>query len=194
MKFMALALFTLALALTLPRSSGAGDQAVTAELTLSHGPPVRGLRLTLSANQDEYSEDTPVHLVVTLENVGGEPAELVNAAHADLYKFDIQVPKVVISMKDDLSDRAPLTLRGQAGAVAAQRGGRGNKVTVLRPGQSVGLEVQSLNRLYDMTLAGTYRIVVRRELKMPASGKQVAITLESNPIEFRIGKKAEVKK
>ena len=136
------------------------------------GKAVEGFRLSVSTETNIFQVGATVTLHVTFKNVGEEAKGVNLNSAAD---FDITV------MLPDEEGMAPLTLRGkhwqESNLEASQFGG------LMEAGQENRFLID-VDRLYDMTQEGTYRIWLSRRVHKRGNPREFA-TLISNTIEIR---------
>lgn len=117
--------------------------------TSKWGKVTAGCRFSATARESSAEPGQPIYLDLELENAGNAPVHVMSAELFEMYRFRVCLP----NGKD-----APLTLEGQRRQLA---GGFERSHFELRPGETTK-GVVLLNRLFDMTLKGEYRVEVSR--------------------------------
>jgi hypothetical protein len=135
---------------------------------IAEGKTVGGLRLSAGLSAAKIESGTPVDVELTLTNATDVAIRVPALFEFDTIGFSVVLPN---------GEQAPLTLRGSRLAVVAPL--RGQIMPMLAPGASEVHTVR-LNRFYDMSLYGKYRVVAR----IPIS-KDVSV--ESGNLEFNVG-------
>jgi hypothetical protein len=158
--------------------TAADQEAPTAqdEKAVQWGPETEGFRLSIAIDQDEFTPDQPVFLRVTLKNVGPEEVQVEKIGSIRSYKMAVLLPRT--------EKQAPPTLRGKRLLESP-----------LAKATSFGLAVNEeatdtvhLNRVFDMTLSGTYKVTVKRMVpKRDGSDEYTYVT--SNAIKITIKEK-----
>jgi hypothetical protein len=114
------------------------------------GPATEGCRISLSFDKTEYDFGESINLSATVQNVGREKLQVEGNQLRFPYRFEFYGPK---------SEETPLTLWGQA---FMRTHGGSQSQQILSRGETRTDTFPTLNRAYDMTLAGKYSIVVHR--------------------------------
>lgn len=120
------------------------------------GPVFRGLRMSSSVERARCQTTQPITLEVVIKNTSQEVVFLGGAA-LDYASFDIAVS--YIGGGQSQGGRVPLTRYGQK--LFAVFDAAKNPPVELKPGEERPYRF-ALNRMYDMTLAGTYSVAVNR--------------------------------
>lgn len=120
---------------------------------INWGEVTNGCRYSVRTDQKEYHYSQPVHLLMTLENIGDGPVYVLLANVSQMYRVDLRLPNGELS---------PPTLEGLRQSQSFATG-----IQILDPGKTAYDSIPSLNRLYDMTLAGEYSLTVYRRLILP---------------------------
>jgi hypothetical protein len=147
--------------------------AVENEKDVQWGEEVEGFRLSIAVDEDEFTPDQPIFLRVTLKNVGSDKIQVEKVGSIRSYKMAVLLPRT--------EKQAPLTLRGKRLLESP-----------LAKATSFGLAADEeatdtihLNRVFDMTLSGTYKVTVKRMVpKRDGSDEYTYVT--SNAIEITI--------
>jgi hypothetical protein len=153
--------------------SGAQIPPSATEESVPWSTAVDGMRIRIRADADSYGVMEPITLRVEIHNVGGTAR---GVARADVLK------DYIVEVTGPDGQKTPLTLWGR-NQEKQHRGGSAI-MTVLEPGQSSS-DSAVINRKFDMTLAGTYRIRVRASIPdSDGSGKWV--DLASNGLDVGV--------
>ena len=143
------------------------------------GEVVNGCRLGIRFDKKAFSPGEKIRLRIVLKNFGDAPVNVPTSTS----QFGQRTPKIVVKLPN--GKKAPLTLEGKR-IVRRPSSGR---LDVLNRGESRTLRVEPLNRIYDMTLAGDYKVVVRWML----AGEDSFVTVSSAPVELRISRERTVR-
>jgi hypothetical protein len=139
---------------------------------LEWGPPSGWCRISASVDKPEFKASENVYITVVVRNASAAPVPY--AAHPFAPDVDYHVTS---------ADGKPVPLtayghgRKDAIAVASSR------TEQLAPGEAVVYEIL-LGRVYDLTLAGTYRFQVAKEMGQP--GQAGGPSASSNVLEFEV--------
>jgi hypothetical protein len=148
----------LILALSGVASAGAPAQSDAPVLIL--GEPVGGVRLGAAFERETGVAGEPVIVLVSTWNGGEAPAPIHVIHYVFEYSFELMGPD---------GKPAPPTRFGRSVFTPNRFSAR---VAYLHPGQ-VELKRLPLGRLFDMSEAGTYTVVVSRTLRSEAGGPVV---------------------
>ena len=125
-----------------------------------------------------------MRLVISLKNVSGQEKTTTTVDPLLAYRFEVTLPN---------KEKAPLTLYGQSKfqgtGLAALSAIISRQRRVLKPGEAY-TNVLVLNRIFDMSLSGRYKIVASNEIGKSGSATE-AITLTSNIAEVLIEEKVD---
>lgn len=132
----------------------------------------RGCSISISTRKPQFASGEPISLMIDLKNVGTVDlvVERGTFAHYD------------ITVVFGNGDHVPMTLFGKrklgrnhvAGSLA---------LLTLKPGEQTSVEIP-LSRLFDFSLATSYKVSVTRKVKMP--GTNSSVTIHSNEIEIGV--------
>jgi hypothetical protein len=162
----------------------AADQETPAdenEKNVQWGEQVEGYRLSLSTDKAQFAPGERVDLHVVLRNVGPDDARVATGRLMVFHTFTVLLPS---------GQEAPLTLYGQRQVQSRLNpGGRG--VVVLEPGEELTTDLD-LNRLFDMTLTGTYKVTAKRAVWSRGEPRETVhvvsntleITIKARPLEW----------
>ena len=147
-------------------------------LITQSGPVEDGWQMTAASNKQTYLPAEPILVTVSLKNVSGKDQRLVDAGFADDFEFAVTCQGI----------ETPATQYGansREGWIDLQRrnySGRGARPSLVigpfHPGQTKTYTLV-VNRFRDMTLDGSYTVVVKHE---PRSSTQ----LVSDPIQVEV--------
>ena len=148
----------------------AAQQEVPATGDKQWGKQVEGYELSLSTEKNEVLPDEPIFVRIALRNSGESDATIVRLPFLPFCKIEVR------SAKDEI---APLTLFGKSASklfsVMTQPLAKGDEFVV----------IVQLNRLYDMTLPGRYKVTATRTVwRRDGSGGTAGVV--SNTIEVRV--------
>lgn len=152
-----------------PTSWAAGEQPEQ-----SWGEAQGGLRVSIATDKSHCVQGTAIELRIEAENVSAETRHLI--VMNETTDFDLQVTLPT-------GEPAPLTLYGQQRRRQATAGLFRSRT--IAPGDSCVIRTMRLNAYYDMSLTGTYRIVVRKPIGSQDDPTKTLI-LESRPITFDV--------
>jgi hypothetical protein len=137
------------------------------------GPETEGFRLSIAIDEDEFTPDEPIFLRVTLKNVGDDEVQVEKVGLIRSYKTAVLLPRT--------EKQAPLTLRGKRLLESP-----------LAQATSFGLAANEeatdtihLNRVFDMTLSGPYKVTVKRMVPK-RDGSDEYTYVVSNTLEITI--------
>lgn len=132
-----------------------------------------GCFLLVVLDQDEYSSKEAIDLDITLKNTG-----------KDIVTFAVAQPLLVLDIQVTLpnGDSAPLTLEGhrQKEAFASYR------TKKIGQGEQYTYSIPALDRLFDMTLSGTYTLNVKTKVYNLQNGSKEAVQIKSKSVELTI--------
>jgi hypothetical protein len=158
----------LVLAVTRPTGAGPGEPPAS---QAARGPETAGLCLSASVARPSFGCGDPIDVTTTLENVGKEAVRVPLSSLLATFEFDVTLPT---------GKSAPLTLCGKhEEEVALQRGA---SMSPLQPGARSTIVIH-LNRVFDMTLEGEYKITVRRRITshLTVSSNTIVLTIAGEP-------------
>jgi hypothetical protein len=166
-----LCLLGLSVAPATTRDSGQANQ----------GDVIEGCRLDLSADKERYEFGEPITLHIRISNVGQNEIDYFGEGYCG-YRVEVFLPEVVVFRPK--TGPSPLTLWGDEQAHPEKTSDAGG--SVLR-GKSSLEELTTLNRAFDMTLSGTYGIVVHRMIMIPGDSQAGSyVDVPSNKIFLEI--------
>jgi len=140
--------------------------------TREWGPVKEGCRLSVTAKKTSFGYDQPIALRITLENGSDRTVVIVQSGILLDYEFDVRLPN---------DKPAPLTLEGKRQKDRPQFETVSERV---KPNGTVVKEVPMLNRLYDMTLLGEYKVTVSR--RVIEEGGKNSFVVKSNTLKVRV--------
>lgn len=152
------------------------------------GQEVEGWQLSLQLDRSPYRAVEPLHASVSLRNAAGQKRWVANLNPVRSYLFQVILQLGALwptesSITVNSPDRElPLTLYGQAMRRAPATAGRTG--TWVPPRASLPYTLV-LNRWYDMSLPGQYRVTVSCALPALTRPKEL-VTVISNPIPVEI--------
>lgn len=116
------------------------------------GPETGGSQVSLSSPKQSYHFDEPIHLNILCRNLDPEPLILVRSSLISDIRLDVRLPD---------GSPAPFTLRGKEELV---EGLPSTEIQIinLAQGEEHLWHFHSPNSLFDMTLAGDYRVTIHR--------------------------------
>jgi hypothetical protein len=168
------AAFSAAVLFVLGPSATGGEGTGGKEAEIPWGEETEGYRLGLSTDKAEFAPGERVELHMIFRNVGPDDAEVPVSRLMVFHTFTVLLPS---------GKEAPLTLYGQRQVQSRlDPGGRG--VVVLKPGEERSLDLH-LNRLFDMTLTGTYKVTAKRAVWTRGEPRETAHVV-SNTLEITI--------
>jgi hypothetical protein len=145
---------------------------------------VEGYQLEISVQKESLSPLEPIVLNITLKNIGKEDVRIASITPIADYQIEVRPMRPdLINGQQVSKENAPLTLEGRRlmqGAMQAS-----GRTELLRRGESVTVSLESLNRIFDMTLDGEYKIVVRRKVPQRSDTPKL-VEVTSNPIEIKV--------
>jgi hypothetical protein len=128
----------------------------------------------LSADKERYEFGEPITLRIRINNVGQDEIDYFGEGYCG-YRVEVFLPK---------AGPSPLTLWGNEQAHPEKTSDAGG--SVLR-GKSALEDLPALNRAFDMTLSGTYAIVVHRMIMIPGDSQAGSyVDVPSNKIFLEI--------
>lgn len=115
----------------------------------------------------------PLDVQIVLKNISSAAVQVGQRSLIFDYRYELT------------SNGAPVAMTrfGEQGKLAASTGGAAAALRVLAPGETLSTEV-ALARIFDLSTAGKYRLVVLRDLPMPPNGTWAE--LRSGPLEFEL--------
>ena len=141
----------------------------------AQGRTQKGCRLSLTTLQTRYRFDETIPLTVGTSNASEKPAYVRETNAVAMYRFEVRLPD---------GKPAPLTLEGKR---ESSIGGSSSTITI-RPNESHTVTIPMLNRLFDMTLLGQYKVRVFQNVWLH-DNMDAPVELESNLIELTIDEK-----
>gem|GEM_PF-2869881 len=144
---------TILAVVSLLASSASAEWGDVNNAVTNWGEVANGCRYSVRTDQIEYHYSQPVRLLMILENVVEVPVYVVLANFSQMYRVELRLPNGELS---------PPTLEG-----LRQAQGFTTSIRILDPGKTAIDSVPSLNRLFDMTLAGEYSLTVYRRIILP---------------------------
>jgi len=142
------------------------------------GKVVQGQAVSIVVKKSVYAPEEQIGLSICFKNLGHEDVQVVQANTLRVYQVDVILP--------DGND-APITLYGKSAFERDEQSQR--TVITLKPNEQQCVELE-LNRLYDLSLAGRYKVVVHREVwKSERRSENVKVT--SNTLEIAIDERLE---
>jgi hypothetical protein len=176
--------FCFSIAILANASLSAFAQESTNAVTPIPAEEVEGYLIEIATAIDTFRPMESVSLVITIKNVGKEDVRI--ASTTPIADFQIEVTPVypgIINGQAVSKDRAPLTLEGKRLVQGAMQAS--GRTELLRRGESISVSISTLNRIFDMTLDGEYKITVRRKLPLRTdASKSVEVT--SNTLVIKI--------
>jgi len=144
------------------------------------GKEVHGFRLSVVTDKQHYISGEAVFCTVRLKNLTDESKELPVEFIGNIYRFTVLFPD---------GNPVPLTLKGKRllGDGGPQAGSGTSRP--VEPGDCRVVNVSQLNRLYDMTLEGEYRISV--STRVPKSDDTGWTRIASNVAKMTIKEPAD---
>lgn len=156
------------------------NNSKTTEGENTWGPETDGYRLSIRTNKSRYMIGERIILYVSLKNMSKQDVEIMQTEPIQTYKNGIEI---IIPAKKT----APLTLYGKdrvtwGGSVIGYTLKSGEQVT----------DSLYLNRLFDMTFTGEYKISVSRVVSKRNNNKESSV-IKSNSITINISEENEEK-
>jgi hypothetical protein len=143
-----------------------------------------GYTITIKPDKDNYQVGEKVNLIIIFKNVAKTDGNFISTSPFNGFTIDLSLPE---------GKPAPQTEYGKL--VLPAWGGRSRSSRKMKPGEEVITKVH-LNRFFDMTLSGEYKIKVSCQ-KKARDGSDNSYRLESNFLSIKIlaeGEKPEKKK
>jgi len=137
------------------------------------GMPMISYSLKVSIASTTLRAAHPLDVRVVLKNVSSKEVQVGQRSLIFDYRYDLTSNGAAVAM----------TRFGEQGQAAAKTGTASAALRVLAPGQELVTEVP-LARIFDLSTAGKYRLVVARDLPMPPDGAWAE--LRSDPLEFEL--------
>ena len=124
------------------------------------GDTANGFRMSIRTDKDEYRYGDPVRLTVSVQNMAADSRRILLGPFTDVYNVYITGPT---------GEPIPRTLYGvhERGSVISFSGAD------LEPAEVFREVMPALNRRFDMSMPGIYRIVVRRRFLIQADSPPV---------------------
>lgn len=153
-------------------------------------PMVKGLEMSIGLDQGAYRADEPARLEVFIKNTAEEEVSLGMSA-SDLSSFDLVVQYTGGGMAQ--GGRAPLTRYGAQ--VLSDFAAAKNVPIRLKSGEQSRYQFP-LNRMYDMSVSGTYSVTARRyvpgQARYDGAGQPMTLDPKAKPPEELISNELSV--
>lgn len=142
-----------------------------------------GYLFFLQVENKKMPPNGKIDLLVVFKNTGTNEAHPGSSTFLGNCEFKVHLPNGEI---------APLSLYGKQWFHPLKRGRQGGSYLFsLKPSEEIKASFDNLNRIYDMTLSGTYK--VSASIQVPKrDGNKGNVTLTSNTIEVIIDENAEI--
>lgn len=151
-----------------------GSKPQPAQEPLNWGEAQEGFRMGIHGDGNQtLSVEKALLLVVTMENVSGTPLEIVETGSLKDY---------VIHLQDEKGDDVPLTQYGKM-LSDSRREILLRRMKTVPPGESL-VHTFHINRIFDMTLTGTYSVKATRTV--PRRNGDGFVDVESNRIAVTV--------
>jgi hypothetical protein len=137
------------------------------------GPATEGYRLSLRSSQTDYRKGEKISLEIVLQNAASNDGKVVVSHPLRHYNFDV--------VRAD-GTAVPMTPKGKKMLEAVEASHR--DVQVLKPGEQT-VEELDVSKVFDLTLAGEYRIKVSCAVWNRADRKKFS-TVTSNTLTIKI--------